>query len=58
MFRVKYSEALLQRLLPAIKNEALSAADRLGIQEDVSALAKAGQCSLYWLKQVSVLCTG
>jgi len=45
LFRVKYSSTLLQRLLPAIKNQALDAADRLGIQDDLFALAKAGYCS-------------
>jgi len=45
LFRVKYSEEMLERLLPAIKNGALSAADRLGVQEDLFALAKAGYSS-------------
>lgn len=42
LFRVRYSEEMLKRLLPAIKNQALEASDRLGIQEDQFALAKAG----------------
>ena len=42
LFRVQYSQDLLDRLLPAIKNQTLSAADRLGVQEDLFALAKAG----------------
>ena len=42
LFRVKYSDELLKRLLPALKNQALGAADRLGIQQDLFALAKAG----------------
>ena len=42
MYRLNYSDEMLKRLLPAIKNQALGAADRLGIQEDLFALAKAG----------------
>ncbi|KAL5248988.1 hypothetical protein ACHWQZ_G018001 [Mnemiopsis leidyi] len=45
LFRVKYSDDLLKRLLPAVKNQALGAADRLGIQQDLFALAKAGYSS-------------
>ncbi|XP_063689885.1 puromycin-sensitive aminopeptidase-like isoform X2 [Bolinopsis microptera] len=45
LFRVKYSDDLLKRLLPAVKNQALSSADRLGIQQDLFALAKAGYSS-------------
>jgi len=45
MYRLNYSDEMLKRLLPAIKNQALGAADRLGIQEDLFALAKAGSCS-------------
>lgn len=44
---MKYSDDLLKRLLPAVKNQALSAADRLGIQQDLFALAKAGLFCFY-----------
>ena len=46
MYRLNYSDEMLKRLLPAIKNQALGAADRLGIQEDLFALAKAGACQI------------
>lgn len=42
LYRVQYSEGMIQALLPAIKNLTLTAADRLGVQDDLFALAKAG----------------
>ena len=41
-FRVNYSEADWQRLIPAISALTLPATDRLGIQNDAYALSKAG----------------
>ena len=41
-FRVNYSEADWQRLMPAISALTLPATDRLGIQNDAYALSKAG----------------
>lgn len=44
-FRVVYSSGLLARLIPAIEALSLPSADRLGIQNDAFALARAGLLS-------------
>ncbi|KAL6056357.1 Aminopeptidase [Balamuthia mandrillaris] len=41
-FRVKYSPAMVQKLLAALDGHSLGTIDRLGIQNDAFALAKAG----------------
>jgi len=41
-YRVKYSAPLLAKLIPPLKSLALPPVDRLGVQGDVFALAKAG----------------
>ncbi|CAD5123517.1 DgyrCDS11856 [Dimorphilus gyrociliatus] len=44
-YRVQYSESMLNALLPSIKSMTLSARDRLGLQNDAFALARAGAIS-------------
>lgn len=44
-YRVQYSESMLNALLPSIENMSLSARDRLGLQNDAFALARAGTIS-------------
>ncbi|ELR17053.1 APM1 (AMINOPEPTIDASE M1), putative [Acanthamoeba castellanii str. Neff] len=46
MFRVKYPQERLKLLGAAVQSKAFSAADRLGIQDDLYALAKAGLGSI------------
>jgi len=41
-YRVQYSSAMLELLLPAIKDNSLPPRDRLGLQSDIFALAEAG----------------
>lgn len=41
-FRVKYSPELVEKLGHALNNKALKEGDRLGVQNDAFALAKAG----------------
>jgi len=41
-YRTKYSPEMLQALIPAIQGQVLGARDRLGIENDVFALASAG----------------
>ncbi|XP_057304865.1 puromycin-sensitive aminopeptidase-like [Hydractinia symbiolongicarpus] len=41
-YRVKYSEEMLKQLIPAIKSKQLSSRDRLGVQNDLFAMACAG----------------
>ncbi|KAK7112907.1 hypothetical protein V1264_012283 [Littorina saxatilis] len=45
VFRVQYSPDMLDLLIPAIKNKSLPPKDRLGLQNDLYALARAGCCS-------------
>ncbi|XP_050419267.1 puromycin-sensitive aminopeptidase [Patella vulgata] len=45
VYRVQYSSESLERLIPAIKNKSLSPSDRLGLQSDLFALARAGMVS-------------
>ncbi|XP_066305336.1 puromycin-sensitive aminopeptidase-like [Branchiostoma lanceolatum] len=44
-YRTQYSKDMLDRLLPAIKDQSLPPRDRLGIQNDLFALAKSGVAS-------------
>ncbi|XP_019614242.1 PREDICTED: puromycin-sensitive aminopeptidase-like isoform X6 [Branchiostoma belcheri] len=44
-YRTQYSSDMLDRLLPAIKDQSLPPRDRLGIQNDLFALAKSGVAS-------------
>lgn len=44
-YRVKYSSAMLDALIPAVRNQALGSRDRLNLQDDLFALAKTGQAS-------------
>ncbi|XP_078620093.1 puromycin-sensitive aminopeptidase-like isoform X4 [Branchiostoma floridae x Branchiostoma japonicum] len=44
-YRTQYSAEMLDRLLPAIKDQSLPPRDRLGIQNDLFALAKSGVAS-------------
>ncbi|CAH3113617.1 unnamed protein product [Porites lobata] len=44
-YRVQYSSAMLERLLPAIRDNSLPPRDRLGLQSDLFALAEAGLAS-------------
>jgi len=41
-FRVRYSEEMSQRLIPAISSKSLSALDRIGLENDAFALSIAG----------------
>ncbi|MEW6440418.1 MAG: M1 family metallopeptidase [bacterium] len=43
-YRVDYPEELWQQLRPVVQSRTLSAADRLGLQSDALALARAGLC--------------
>lgn len=44
-YRVSYSNDLMDKLLPAVKNQQLPAIDRLNLQNDLFALALAGSAS-------------
>ncbi|XP_072032705.1 puromycin-sensitive aminopeptidase-like [Amphiura filiformis] len=44
-YRVQYSPEMLEALLPGIRSQELAPRDRLGIESDLFALAKAGQAS-------------
>lgn len=46
VYRVSYPESLAERLHPAIIDQRLPAMDRLGIQDDIFALSKAGKMSV------------
>lgn len=45
-YRVKYSQELLDRLLPAVKSQQLCASDRLNIVNDLFAMASAGEVDI------------
>lgn len=45
VYRVQYSSETLDRFIPAIKNKTLPPRDRLGLQNDLFALARAGMIS-------------
>ncbi|KAK6166547.1 hypothetical protein SNE40_023207 [Patella caerulea] len=45
VYRAQYSSESLERLIPAIKDKSLSPSDRLGLQSDLFALARAGMVS-------------
>ncbi|CAG2104297.1 unnamed protein product [Medioppia subpectinata] len=45
VYRVHYSQELLNLLLPAVANKTLPPLDRLGLQNDLFALVKSGQTS-------------
>ncbi|XP_078311638.1 puromycin-sensitive aminopeptidase-like [Crassostrea virginica] len=45
VYRVQYSSESLDRFLPAIRNKTLPPRDRLGLQSDLFALARAGMIS-------------
>ncbi|XP_067931273.1 puromycin-sensitive aminopeptidase-like [Watersipora subatra] len=45
VYRVQYSSAMLDSLIPAVSNMSLPARDRLGLQNDLFALARAGLSS-------------
>ncbi|XP_067928547.1 puromycin-sensitive aminopeptidase-like [Watersipora subatra] len=45
VYRVHYSSTMLDSLIPAVSNMSLPARDRLGLQNDLFALAKAGLSS-------------
>ena len=42
-YRVKYSSSMLDALLPAVRDQLLGSRDRLNLQDDLFALAQAGQ---------------
>ena len=45
-YRVQYSSAMLERLLPAIRDNSLPPRDRLGLQSDLFALVNKNKLSL------------
>ncbi|XP_045180065.2 puromycin-sensitive aminopeptidase-like [Mercenaria mercenaria] len=45
VYRVQYSSEMLDRFVPAVRDKALSSRDRLGLQNDLFALARAGLAS-------------
>ncbi|KAK3096131.1 hypothetical protein FSP39_023548 [Pinctada imbricata] len=45
VYRVQYTSESLERFIPAIKDKSLPATDRLGLQSDLFALARAGMVS-------------
>ena len=52
-YRVQYSSAMLERLLPAIRDNSLPPRDRLGLQSDLFALVNKNKLSLifFFLEQ-------
>ncbi|XP_064598635.1 puromycin-sensitive aminopeptidase-like isoform X2 [Liolophura sinensis] len=53
VYRVQYSSEMLELLLPAIKSKVLPPTDRLGLQSDLFALARAGEISTVDVLKVS-----
>ncbi|PVD38990.1 hypothetical protein C0Q70_01615 [Pomacea canaliculata] len=45
VYRVQYSAEMLEQLIPAIRDKSLPPKDRLGLQNDLYALARAGRAS-------------